>query len=323
MPATATPAVYRSFKAQAAHGEETGVRKDDVYKIPPESLLEEPGFNERDYNDPEVVAKIEEFAQAYANGQFVPHLVVRIDAGTGNFYIVEGHQRTRGAKLAISRGASVPYLVCVPFRGNDVDRYHCQLDSQAGLALKPVGVARLYLKLLNLGVTEEEIAARRHKELSHVQAMLVLAQAPAEVHRMVNSGQVGATLAIQVLREKGDGALSYLRAALEKEQAKGKTKIRPAALREWKPPPKIAGGIINSVQGMVNSLATKQRRELAELEKLSPSQLKGRKVEVDAAVLLEMVKIWGTAMDARAAKEQSSQVQKQRRSQQSIPGADT
>lgn len=291
--------VYRSFKAQAAHGEETGVRKDDVYKIPPDSLLEEPGFNERDYNDPEVVAKIEEFAQAYTNGQFVPHLVVRIDAGTGKFYIVEGHQRTRGAKLAITRGASVPYLVCVPFRGNDVDRFHCQLDSQAGLALKPVGIARLYLKLLNLGATEEEIAARRNKELSHVQAMLVLAQAPAEVHRMVNSGQVAATLAIQVLRDKGDGALAYLRAALEKEQAKGKTKIRPAALREWTPPRKSALAIYASVGSLVSNLKPEGFEG-------DPESLKGKTVTVDAPALYQLMQAFQHAEAQKSKRTQGA-----------------
>jgi hypothetical protein len=124
------------------------------------------------------------------------------------------------------------------------------------------------------------------------------------------------------LRERGDGALEFLRKTLEEEQAKGKTKIRPAAIREWFPPRKIAGGIITSVQSVVESLDSKKRRELAELEKLPPSKLKGRKVEIDAAVMLELVKNWGSAMDARRAKEQSKNVEKQRRSQQTIPGTD-
>ena len=322
MATAATPTIHRSFKAQASHSEQTGVKKDDVFKIPPHLLLEEPGFNQREYDDPRVVAKIEEFAEAYAEGRFVPHLVVRIDAGTGKFFIVEGHQRARGAMLAISRGASVPFLVCIPFRGNDVDRVNCQLDSQSGLKLTPVGIARNYLKLVHLGATEEEIAKRRNKELSHVQGMLVLAEAPAEIQRMVNIDQVSATTAIEVLRERGDGALEFLRNKLQEEQAKGKTKIRPAAIREWFPPRKIAGGIITSVQSVVESLDSKKRRELAELEKLPPSKLKGRKVEIDAAVMLELVRNWGSAMDARKAKEQSKNAEKQRRSQQTIAGTD-
>jgi len=277
------PTIHRSFKAQASHSDETGVKKDDVFKIPPHLLLEEPDFNERDYDDPRVVAKIEEFAQAYARGQFVPHLVVRIDAGTGKFYIVEGHQRTRGAMLAISRGVYIPHLVCIPFRGNDMDR-----DSQDGLKLTPVGIARNYLKLLRMGASEEEIAKRRNKELSHVQAMLVLAEAPVEIQRMVNIDQVSATTAIEVLRERGDGALEFLRKTLQEEQAKGKTKIRPAAVREWTPPRKSAIAIYASVGSLVGSL----KEEGFEGD---PETLQGKTVSVDALALFQLMQVFQQA----------------------------
>ena len=282
------PTIHRSFKAQASHSDETGVKKDDVFKIPPHLLLEEPDFNERDYDDPRVVAKIEEFAQAYARGQFVPHLVVRIDAGTGKFYIVEGHQRTRGAMLAISRGVYIPHLVCIPFRGNDMDRVHCQMDSQDGLKLTPVGIARNYLKLLRMGASEEEIAKRRNKELSHVQAMLVLAEAPVEIQRMVNIDQVSATTAIEVLRERGDGALEFLRKTLQEEQAKGKTKIRPAAVREWTPPRKSAIAIYASVGSLVGSL----KEEGFEGD---PETLQGKTVSVDALALFQLMQVFQQA----------------------------
>ena len=101
MTANTAQKIYGSFKAKAAHGEETGVKKNDIFGILAIQLLEEEGFNERDFNDPEVIAKVEEFAKAYTNGQPVPPWMVRIDSATGNFYIVEGHTRVRGAKLAI------------------------------------------------------------------------------------------------------------------------------------------------------------------------------------------------------------------------------
>ena len=59
--------VFTSFKALAANREMTGVSKDDVFKVPLDMLLEEPGFNPRDYNDPDVEAQVEAFAQAYEN----------------------------------------------------------------------------------------------------------------------------------------------------------------------------------------------------------------------------------------------------------------
>lgn len=81
--------VLKSFKAQAA-SELTNVKKDDAFKIPPGDLMEEPGFNERDYSDPLVIEQIRKFANAYKAGLFVPPVIVRIDPATGNRYMVEG-----------------------------------------------------------------------------------------------------------------------------------------------------------------------------------------------------------------------------------------
>jgi hypothetical protein len=53
------PTIHRSFKAQASHSDQTGVKKDDVFKIPPHLSWRSQGSNERDYDDPRVVAKIE------------------------------------------------------------------------------------------------------------------------------------------------------------------------------------------------------------------------------------------------------------------------
>ena len=315
--------ILTSFKAKAAHSEETGVKKNDIFAVPAEQLLEQEGFNERDFSDPEVIAKVEEFAKAYTNGHVVPPLMVRIDPATGNFYIVEGHTRVRGAKLAISRGVALPPLLCLPFRGNDMDRLHCQLDSQSGLPLKPVGVARNYLKLLNMGATEAEIAERRNKTLAHVQGMLLLAGAATEVQRMVNNDEISATQAIEVIRQYGDGAADYLRGKLKEAKAAGKTKIKPSAVREWFPPKKIAQGVIGTVQGLVSSLDANKRRQIAELESLEPEQLKGKTVEVDAALVLAMVKSWGVATEAREKKSQAQQAKKLKASQQSIPGTDS
>ena len=71
------PKVLTSFKAQAAHGAETGVKKTDMFRVPPQDLYEEEGFNQRDYNSPECVAQIEGFAKAYAASEqttmFITH----------------------------------------------------------------------------------------------------------------------------------------------------------------------------------------------------------------------------------------------------------
>ena len=240
-----------------------------------------------------MIAKVEEFAKAYTNGHVVPPLMVRIDPATGNFYIVEGHTRVRGAKLAISRGVALPPLLCLPFRGNDMDRLHCQLDSQSGLPLKPVGVARNYLKLLNMGATEAEIAERRNKTLAHVQGMLLLAGAATEVQRMVNNDEISATQAIEVIRQYGDGAADYLRGKLKEAKAAGKTKIKPSAVRDWTPPRTNTLAIYASVGSLLKEL------QLEELEG-DPETLAGKTVTVDAPRLYQLIQAYKDAEAIKA-----------------------
>lgn len=297
-----TTKILGSFKAQAAQSAVTGVKKDDVYKVPPEQLEEEPGFNERDYSDPLVVQQIEDFAFAYATGQFVPPLVVRVEATTGKKIIVEGHQRRRGALLAISRGATIPHLVCIPFRGNDRDRVMCQLSSQEGLKLSAVGVGRNYLKLIRMGMTEEEIAKERNKSLVHVRDMLVLAEATSEVQKMILAGSVGASLAVEVIREHGDQAAEFLKGKLEIAKSHGKTKVKPSLVREWIPPRKSVEQIYSSLGSLVGGL--KQRADIAELiqqvGERGAQTLDGQAVSVDASTLMQLMQAFDEAEQLKA-----------------------
>lgn len=293
--------ILGTFRSQAAKSETTGVKKDDVFKVPVHKLEEQDGFNERDYDDPEVIQKIKDFAFAYKSGHFVPPLVVRIDSATGRFYVVEGHQRRRGALLAIEEGAAIETLVCIPFRGNDMDRIHCQLSSQDGLKLKPVGIARNYLKLINMGSTEKDIATHCRKPIAHVKGMLVLAAAPTAVQRMVNQGTVSATLAIDMLRKHGDKAEEHLKGELASAQAKGKKKLKPAAVREWIPPRKNSIAIYSSLGNLAENV--KKQPNVAELlEKVAqtPEVVQGTSVQVDAAALIQLLKAFDDAEALKA-----------------------
>lgn len=58
-------------------------RRPSLWKVDPRRLTEIDGFNLRDYDDPDVIAQIEAFADAYANGRYVPPLIVWVD-DTGN-----------------------------------------------------------------------------------------------------------------------------------------------------------------------------------------------------------------------------------------------
>jgi ParB family transcriptional regulator, chromosome partitioning protein len=282
--------VFTSFKALAANREMTGVSKDDVFKVPLDMLLEEPGFNPRDYNDPEVDAQVEAFAKAYELGHFVPPCVVRIDSITGEVFLVEGHTRTRGAKRARDRGASIERLVCVPFRGNVIDRHYTKHTSQNGLKFKPVAVARDYLKLLNMGQSVSDIAKGVHQSVTHIQSMLELAAANPDVHELVNSGAVSASTAIEVVRKHGEKAGEFLSGKLQEAIAQGKTSVKAAAVKEWAPPRKVSLNLFSSITPVFKAVAEDEglKELLARTDDIDPAELEGKTVTLSAASVLAL-----------------------------------
>ncbi|CAN7647521.1 hypothetical protein LJR129_005042 [Acidovorax sp. LjRoot129] len=282
--------IYTSFKAKAANGAETGVKKTDIFRVPPKDLLHEPGFNERDYNDPDVIAQIEGFCAAFMAGEFVPPLVVRIDPLTGLFYLVDGHQRQKGALLAIERGFEIEHLDCIPFRGNDVDRVVVQLTSERGLKLKPLGIALNYLKLHRMGKKNSEIAARVNRTVTHVESMLVLATANADVHELVKAESVSASGAIEAVKAHGEKAGEFLSGKLVQAKAQGKSTVKASAIKDWAPPRKMALKIYKSVNPLFDVVA--KNPELNKLldpdSDFNPEKLQGKMVQLSAAAVVAL-----------------------------------
>jgi RNA polymerase sigma factor (sigma-70 family) len=246
-----------------------------MFRVPPQDLYEEEGFNQRDYNSPECVAQIEGFAKAYAAGEYVPPLVVRIDPSSGRKLIVEGHQRRRGALLAISRGVELPLLDCLPFRGNDVDRIVVQGRSERGLKLTPLGLSKLYLMLLRKGLTNTEIATRMDVSVTTVESMLSLAEAPSDVQTMVKDGTVAASVAIDAVRKYGDKAGEKLAEKLVQAKAKGKTSVKASAVKDWAPPRKVSLNLFSSITPVYKAIA-----EDSGLKELLDSVLAPREAKV-------------------------------------------
>ncbi len=303
-----------TLKVLAADQDVPGVKKKDIYSVDPALLEEEEGFNLRDYDDPEVIEHIEGFAHSYLTGKFVPPLLVRTEGG--RILVVEGHCRRRGALLARERGAVLPFLPALGFTGNDRERVEVMLQSAEGLKLKPLNVAFGYLRLKRMGCENGEIAERHRKTGSHVEQMLLLAQANSDVHALVREGRVTATTAIEAVRAHREKAGEFLKAKLE-----GSGKVTRATLTGWTPSKKVVTSVIGSVETVVKKLDPATRKRLAEFETMAethPDQLKGERIEVDAAAFLELVKANSAVADARQAKKKSEMAAKAKASQQDL-----
>ena len=273
--------VHGSFKALAAHSSETGVKKTDLYRIPPEKIFEEDGFNERDYDDPEVEEQIRGFEEAYFNGTYVPPLIVRIDSQTGTVMLIDGHQRLRGAKRAIARGAPIEHLDCLPFRGGNDERILLMLTSAQGLKLKPLGVASSYLRLTRMGKTVADIAKHINRTTTHVESMLILATANMDVREMVKFNEA---------------------------KAQGKQALKPSAIRDWAPPRKVAGRMYDTLELTYKGIIAKSEIKdlLVAIERDGEESIATKTVNVDAATMVGLIRLFEEIEEAKK-KSQSKQ----------------
>lgn len=282
--------ILTSFKAKAANSAETGVKKTDMFRVPPALLLEEEGFNQRDYDSPDCIAQIEGFAKAYAAAELIPPVIVRIERSNGEMFIVDGHQRVRGALLAISRGVEITEIDCYPFRGNDIDRVVVQARSERGLKLTPLGLSKLYQMLHRKGLKHSEIATRMDVSVTTVESMLTLAEASSDVQAMVKDGTVAASVAIDAVRKHGDKAGEMLAGKLQDAKAKGKTSVKAAAVKDWAPPRKVSLNLFSSITPVFKAVAEDAglKELLARTDEIDPSELEGKTVTLDAATVLTL-----------------------------------
>ncbi|MFA7531687.1 MAG: hypothetical protein WCY98_08405 [Castellaniella sp.] len=303
-----------SLKAMAADPSDSQVKKTDLWKVDPRRLIEIDGFNLRDYDDPDVIAQIESFADAYANGRYVPPLIVWVD-DKGNISPVEGHLRRRGALLCIERGHDLPFVECLNFKGNDAERVEVMLRSADGLQLKPLNTAMGYLRLHRKGYSNTEIAAKVGRTVARVEQLLLLANANSDVHALVKGGRVSADGAIEAVRVHGEDAGEYLLSVLQSGGKATRQAVRGAGI-----PPKVAG----SVTGAFGEIFSKRSRVLEGLARWEKGGMpKGQKIEVDAEALFALKEAHDalTSMKEKRASRKAERTAKA--SQQNLDGLDT
>jgi len=187
----------------------------------PRKLKVKAGLNTRDVRTPDNQEHIEWLAQSIAQEGVKSPLVIFMDGEEA--FVADGHCRLAATMLAIERGADIQTIPCVPEpRGtNDVDRVLSQVLYNSGKALTPLELGANFRKAMQMGAKLEDIASKVKKSVSYVTQMIDFQGAPSEVHKMVIEGEVSATLAAKVHRERGSEAASILKEAVKTAKENG------------------------------------------------------------------------------------------------------
>lgn len=149
-------------------------------------------------------------------------------------YITDGHCRYNAVRLANSEGAEIERVpVVVSAQGTSLEDLTVALfKSNSGKPLSPFEIGIVCKRLSLFGWNIDQISTRLDMTEFYVDGLLRLVAAPKPIREMVQNGQVSASVAIQVLRAKGNKAFDYLQSALNKAQGAGKERVTAKHLPE-------------------------------------------------------------------------------------------
>ncbi len=306
----------KSFKQMIKTGE---VKRADAMKCRIEDIHEEPGFNLRREGE-ELQASIDALADHIRNGGMVPPLEVR-PRDAGGVFVVDGHRRRRAYEMVAAdiRDASGElWIPVVAFTGNDAERVARIITSAEGRALEPLEIADGYRRLAWFGWTSEQIAAKVGKTRQHVDQLLILANANADVQAMVSRREVSATLAIDLVRKHGDAAGEKLSAAVDKAKAQGRGKATAGAIKGKPLPPKLVDEVTAAHDALIASLSKESRTAIETLHLGGSEGM--TTVEVPAVALLELIAVAEVVRETRQKQAERGRAKQAASAQQSLEG---
>lgn len=196
----------------------------------PNKIEEKPGLNARDMESAQTQEHIEELCISIMERGFLAATPLQIFQDGSGIFVAAGHCRLRAVKLAISRGAEILSIPCLvegkETTRNELSRQLDQIaDNNGGLELNAIEAGAAIKKALSNGWSTAKVAAYVGKSISWVNQTLEFQAAPAEVHEVVRSGEMSATLAAQQVREHGpEEGTRIVKEAVRTAKAKGKKK---------------------------------------------------------------------------------------------------
>ena len=202
--------------------------KTDIYKIDPRNIVVEDGFNSReDFGDIDTLAK-----QIEENRVLNPISVVPFKDENGNekYRLIDGERRYRAVMSLLDRGVSVDRIPAL-FQPKSADQKALlvqQIIRNEGKGFNEMELAIAYKKLLDEGMTKEEIAEKiaggKHSKVNYCLGHL---NRDERIQKLIADGKVSGVLVRQIYSAHGkddkDGAVKELLELAERVEGKIET----------------------------------------------------------------------------------------------------
>jgi ParB family chromosome partitioning protein len=220
--------------ALAATTKTTGASKQgSSLMVPIDQIKVLPDFNVRVRDTDDYKAGIAELVGLIkANGYYQHKPLAGYAAKEGDtevIYLEDGHRRLEAVQalnfeLPADQQIKQLPVVVAPQATTMEDMLVNLVVSNTGKDLIPYEKGIVVKRLLNVGMSKADIAARLQYTPRYIDDLLVLVGASAAVRNLMLSGRVSSTQALRELRKDAGKAADVLTAAVKSAEAKGKTR---------------------------------------------------------------------------------------------------
>ncbi len=200
-----------------------------VFMVDPRKIKVRPNWNFRNFDDKENAEHVESLYQSIKQVGVKEALTVTWDKG--ELWLDNGECRLRAAMLVIERDKPDTFRVPVKSEdryANEQDRLINQRVRNAGKPFSVFEDAALFKKLVDMGMTQQEIAAKCSISAARVSQILDHNLVGKVGRQLVAEGKASATMVMQVTKAEGTNAEKALLDGMKTAKANGHEKLKPA-----------------------------------------------------------------------------------------------
>lgn len=203
----------------AAAQKSTGAAVANLLMVPIDRLVAPADFNVR-VHTPAYEAHVEDIAKSIAKDGFFQHFPLAGYSGKEGeetfIYITDGFTRFAAAKRAVERGVAIerlPVVLRAPGTST-IDLTVGLVKNNTGVQLTPYERSIVAKRLVNLGLTEDDIANRLDYSKQYVVDLLHMQTLPMPLHQLVISGKCSLNTAVRTHRQHGAQTMAVLTEAI-------------------------------------------------------------------------------------------------------------